>query len=68
MLSYFELISELQVQVLLCIKMYGVVKKKINRKSEEKMQLKVKMTLQRAENLVLAQQHLRKHFYKKIFF
>ena len=42
--------------------------KKINHKSEEKMHFKVKMTSQRAEYLVHMQQHLGKHFYKKIFF
>ena len=47
---------------------YGVVKKKVNHKREEKMHSKVKMTLQRAENLVHVQQHHGKHFYKKIFF
>ena len=31
---------------------YGVVEKKVNYKSEEKMHSKVKMTSQRAENLV----------------
>ena len=46
---------------------YGVVEKKVNYKSEEKMHSKVKMTSQRAENLVHVQQHC-KHFYKKIFF
>ena len=47
---------------------YGVVEKKVNYKSEEKMHSKVKMTSQRAENLVHVQQHHGKHFYKKIFF
>ena len=47
---------------------YGVVKKKVNRKREEKMHSIVKMTSQRAENLVHVQQHHGKHFYKKIFF
>ena len=47
---------------------YGVVKKKVNHKREEKMHSKVKMTSQRAENLVHVQQHHGKHFYKKIFF
>ena len=48
--------------------LYGVVKKKVNHKREEKMHPKVKMTSQRAENLVQVQQHHGKHFYKKIFF
>ena len=47
---------------------YGVVKKKVNHKREEKMHSKAKMTSQRAENLVHVQQHQGKHFYKKIFF
>ena len=38
-------------------KIYGVVKKKVNHKREEKMLEKVKMTLQRAENLVIVQRH-----------
>ena len=42
-----------------------MVKKKVNHKGEEKMHLKVKMTSQRAENLVYAQQHLGKHFLQK---
>ena len=48
--------------------LYGVVKKKVNHKLEEKMHSKVKMTSQRAENLVHVKQHHGKHFYKKIFF
>ena len=60
------LFIELQYCSLLPI--YGVVKKKVNHKREEKMHSKVKMTLQRAENLVHVQQHHGKHFYKKIFF
>ena len=47
---------------------YGVVKKKVNHKCEEKMHSKVKMTSQRVENVVHVQQHHGKHFYKKIFF
>ena len=47
---------------------YGVVKKKVNDKREEKMHWKMKMTSQRAENLVHVQQHHGKHFSKKIFF
>ena len=42
--------------------------KKINHKSEEKMHFKVKMTSQRAENLVNVQQHHSKHFSQKTFF
>ena len=41
--------------------------KKVNHKSEEKMHSKVKMTLQKAENLLHVQQHHGKHFYKKTF-
>ena len=41
--------------------------KKVNHKREEKMHSKVKMTSQRAENLVHVQQHHCKQFYKKIF-
>ena len=47
---------------------YGVSKKKVFHKSEEKMHKKMKMTSQRAENLVHVQQHHGKSFYKKIFF
>ena len=36
--------------------------KKVNHKSEEKMHSKVKMTLQKAENLLHVQQHHGKHF------
>jgi len=50
------------------VSMYGVVKKKVNHKREEKMHSKVKMTSQRAENLIYVQQRHGKHFYKKIFF
>ena len=46
---------------------YRVSKKKVLHKSEEKMHKKLKMTSQRAENLVHAQQHHGKSFYKKIF-
>ena len=46
---------------------YGVSTKKVLHKSEEKMHKKMKMTLQRAENLVHVQQHHGKSFYKKIF-
>ena len=42
-----------------------MVKKKVNHKREEKMHSKVKMTSQRAENLVHMQQHRGKHYYKK---
>ena len=47
---------------------YGVDQKKVSIKSEEKMHTKMKMSLQRAENLVHVQQHCGKYFYKKIFF
>ena len=50
------------------LKRYGVDQKKVSSKSEEKLHTKMKMTLQRAENLVHVQQHRRKYFYKKIFF
>ena len=42
--------------------------KKVPHKSEEKMHKKMKMTLQRAENLMHAQQHYGVSFHKKIFF
>ena len=45
-----------------------MVKKKVNHKREEKMHSKVKMTSQRAENLVHVQQHCGEHLYKKNFF
>ena len=38
--------------------------KKVNHKHEEKMHSKVKMTSQRAKNLVHVRQHCGKHFYK----
>ena len=47
---------------------YGVDNKKVFHKSEEKIHKKVKMTLQRAENLVHEQQDHGKSLYKKIFF
>ena len=47
---------------------YRVSKKKVLHKSEEKMHKKMKMTSQRAENLVHVQQCHGKSFYKKIFF
>ena len=47
---------------------YGVVNKKVFHKSEEKMHKKVKMTLQRAKNLVHVKQHYGVSFYEKIFF
>ena len=47
--------------------LYGVVKKKVNHKREGKMHSKVKMTLQKAENLLHVQQHHGKYFYKKPF-
>ena len=47
---------------------YGVVKKKVFHKSEGKMPKKMKMTLQRAENLVHVKQHYGDSICKKIFF
>ena len=41
--------------------------KKVRHKSEEKMHTKMKLTSQRAENLVQVQQHHGKCFYKKYF-
>ena len=48
--------------------MYRVSNKKVFHKSEEKMHKKMKMTLQRAENLVQVQEHYGISFYEKIFF
>ena len=63
------LVSELTFKwhSLMFLKLYGVSKKKVFHKSEDKMLKKMKMTLQRAENLVHVQQHDGKSFYKKIF-
>ena len=47
---------------------YRVDNKKVLHKSEEKMHKKMKMTLQRAENLVQVQEHYGISFYEKIFF
>ena len=47
---------------------YRVSNKKVFHKSEEKMHKKMKMTLQRAENLVQVQEHYGISFYEKIFF
>ena len=47
---------------------YRVSTKKVLHKSEEKMHTKMKMTSQRAKNLVHVQQHHSKSFYQKIFF
>ena len=47
---------------------YRVSKKKVLHKSEEKMHKKMKMTSQRAENLVHVQQHHGESFYKKKYF
>ena len=44
------------------------VQKKVLHETEEKMHTIMKMTSQRAENLVHVQQHLGKSFYKKTFF
>ena len=49
-------------------KKYRVSNKKVFHKSEEKMHKKMKMTLQRAENLVQVQEHYGISFYEKIFF
>ena len=46
----------------------GCPKKKVLRKSEEKMHQRMKMTSQRAENLVHVQQHHGKCFNIRIFF
>ena len=48
--------------------LYRVVKKKVLHKSERKMPKKMKMTLQRAENLVHVKQHYGDSICKKIFF
>ena len=42
--------------------------KKVLHKNEEKMHKKMKITYQRAENLVRVQQHYSISFYEKIFF
>ena len=47
---------------------YRVVNKKVLHKSQEEMHKKMKMTSQRAKNLVHVQQHHGISFYKKIFF
>ena len=47
---------------------YRVSNKKVFHESEEKMHKKMKMTLQRAENLVQVQEHYGISFYEKIFF
>ena len=47
---------------------YGVVNKKVLHKSEEKMPKKMKMTLQRAENLVHVKRHYGDSICKEIFF
>ena len=47
---------------------YGVVNKKVLHKSEEKMHKKVKMTSQRAKNLVHVKQNYGVSYSKKIFF
>ena len=45
---------------------YRVIQKKLFHKSEEKMQEKMKMILQKDENLVHIQQQYSVSFYKKI--
>ena len=52
----------------LIIRWYRVSTKKVLHKSEEKMHKKMKMTSQRAENLVHVQQHHGKCLYKKLSF
>ena len=47
---------------------YRVIKKKVFHKSEGKMPKKMKMTLQRAENLVHVKRHYGDSICKKIFF
>ena len=47
---------------------YGVDNKKVFYKSKGKMHKKMKMTLQRAENLVQVKKHSGNSFGKKIFF
>ena len=47
---------------------YRVDQKKVSSKSEEKIYSIMKMTSQRAENLVHVQQHRGKYFYKKNIF
>ena len=46
---------------------YRVVKKKVFHKSEEKVHKKLKMTLQRAKNLVHVKQHYCVSYCKKIY-
>ena len=46
---------------------YRVDNKKVFHKSEEKMHKKMKLTLQRAKNLLLVKQHFGVSFCKKIF-
>ena len=53
---------------LIGISIYRVSTKKVLHKREEKMHKKIKMTSQKAENLVHVKQHHGKSFYKKIFF
>ena len=48
-------------------KRYGVVNKKLLHKSEDKMHKKMKVTLQRAKNLVHLKQHYDVSFYNKTF-
>ena len=48
--------------------LYRVSKKKVLHKIEEKMHKKMKITYQRAKNLVRVQQHYSISFYEKIFF
>ena len=50
------------------MKKYRVIQKKLFHKSEEKMQEKMKMILQRDENLVHIQQQYSVSFYKKNWF
>ena len=48
--------------------MYRVIQKKVLHKSEGKMPQKMKMTLQRAENLVHVKRHYGDSICKEIFF
>ena len=47
---------------------YRVSKKKVLHRIEEKMRIKMKITFQRAKNLVRVQQHYSISFYKKKYF
>ena len=47
---------------------YRVSKKKVLHEIEEKMHKKMKITYQRAKNLVRVQQHYSIYFHEKIFF